>query len=319
MNNAIQRRIADLEQYRPELTAEPDLDAFWGETLNAAKDKPLNGTRLLTKTPLDSMEAYKVEYEGFDSTRIHGWFILPKNRPADAKLPCVVLYHGYTGSKGYPEDFAQYAMLGVAAFAVDIRGQGGDTGNLLAQRHGMTRGWLTQNILDKEECYYKAISIDALKALEWAAAQPEVDAGRICASGGSQGGGLALLAAALSEVPSIAVAHIPNMCHMDFGILNSTSSLTEAADFLNRFPEKLDEVLRTLSYFDMMNLAHRIRIPLLVSVGLKDPVTMPETIFAAYNRIESDKRIEIYPFQGHAVSGDQNRKALEFIRSRFNF
>nr|WP_271750916.1 acetylxylan esterase [Cohnella sp. JJ-181] len=319
MNNAIQRRIADLAQYRPALTAQPDLDAFWTRTLEDAKDKPLNGTRIEARTPLAAMEAYRVEYEGYDRTRIHGWFILPKDMPEDAKLPCVVLYHGYTGSKGYPEDYAQYAMMGMAAFAIDVRGQGGDTGNLLEQRHGMTRGWLTQGILDREQFYYKAIAVDALKALEWAADQPEVDASRVCAMGGSQGGGLALLAAALSDVPAIAVAHIPNMCHMDFGILNSTSSLAEAAEFLNRFPDRLDEVLRTLSYFDMMNLAHRIRIPLLVSVGLKDMVTMPETIFAAYNRIESDKRIEVYPFQGHAVGSDQNRKSLEFMRSRLNF
>jgi len=319
MSNAIARRISDLEQYRPALTAQPDLDAFWEETLRTAKDKPLNDSRVLTETPLAGIEAYKVEYEGFDRTRIHGWFVLPKNRAEGAKLPCVVLYHGYTGSKGYPEEYAQYALMGMAAFAVDIRGQGGETGNLLEQTHGMTRGWVTQGILDRDAFYYKAIAVDAFKALDWAAGQTEVDPGRICAMGGSQGGGLALLAAALSDVPAAAVAHIPNMCHMDFGILNSSSSLTEAADFLNRFPDKLDDVLRTLSYFDNMNLAHRIRIPLLVSVGLKDMVTMPETIFAAYNRIDSDKYIEVYPFQGHAVGGDQNRKALEFMRSRLNF
>lgn len=319
MSDAIKRRIADLEQYMPAPTAEPDIADFWDKTLRSAKDKPLNATRALTETPLLDMLAHEVEYEGYDRTRIHGWYILPKRRTAGERLPCTVIFHGYTGSRGYPEDYAQYAMMGMAVFAVDVRGQGGDTGNLLEQRHGMTRGWMTQGILDKDECYYKAITMDAVKALAWAAAQEETDAGRICVQGGSQGGGLALIAAALSDVPSIAVAHIPNMCHMDFGILNSSSSLTEAADFLNRFPERLDDVLRTLSYFDIMNLAGRIRIPLLVSVGLKDPVTMPETIYAAYNRIESDKRIEVYPFLGHAVGGDQNRKALEFMRSRFNF
>lgn len=319
MSNAIQRRIDELKQYRPALTAPSDLDEFWEKTLQSAAEKPLNATRVQTETPLRHMLAYKVEYEGFDDTRIQGWFVLPKERPAEAKLPCVVLFHGYTGSKGYPEDYAQYVAMGMAAFAIDIRGQGGETGNLLAQRYGMTRGWLTQGILDKDEFYYKAIAVDALKALEWAAEQEEIDAGRICASGGSQGGGLALLAAALSDVPAIAVAHIPNMCHMDFGILNSTSSLTEAAELLNRFPDRLDDVLHTLSYFDMMNLADRIDIPLIVTVGLKDTVTMPETIFAAYNRIRADKAIEVYPFQGHTVSGDQNRRALDFISKRFNF
>ncbi|MCC3373409.1 alpha/beta fold hydrolase [Cohnella sp. REN36] len=317
MSNAVTRRIADLERYLPELTLPREqIDAYWDDVLAKAADKPLRDRRTEVETPFPQLLAYRVEYEGFDDTRIHGWFLLPRSM-AGQKLPCVVVFHGYTGSKGYPEDFAAFALMGVAVFAVDIRGQGGDTGNGLAQSYGMTRGWITQGILDKETCYYKAITLDALKALEWAAAQDEVDETRICVDGVSQGGGLAFISAALSPVPAIAVAHIPNMCHMDFGILNSTSSLSEAAEFVHRFPDRLETVLDTLSYFDNMNLAHRIRIPLFVTCGLKDMVTMPETIYAAFNRVNAPKTIRPYPFSGHTVGGDQNRQAAEFISAHF--
>ncbi|WP_256256544.1 acetylxylan esterase [Paenibacillus sp. BC26] len=57
-------------------------------------------------------------------------------------------------------------------------------------------------------------------------------------------------------------------------------------------------------------------MPVFVSVGLKDLTTMPETIYAAYNRIASDKRIVPSPFSGHTVTGDQNRKAMQFIAER---
>ncbi|WP_369827056.1 acetylxylan esterase [Cohnella sp. CIP 111063] len=317
MNHAVGRRIEELERLAPPLTAQPDLDAYWDGELERYAAKPLNATRTLVETPLAFMETYDVAYEGFDETPIRGWYLLPKfPRRDDRKLPCVVLYHGYGGSRGYPEDYASYVLMGLAVFAIDVRGQAGETGNLMPQPYGMTRGWLTQGILDRDTCYYKAITIDALKALDWAADQPEVDRSRICAMGGSQGGGLAMIAAALSDKPAIAVPHIPNMCHMDFGILNSASSLTEAASFVERFPGHLEAVLRTLSYFDNMNLAHRIRIPVFVTVGLKDPVTMPETIYAAYNRIEGDKRIAPFPFTGHAVTGEMQRQALDFIASR---
>jgi cephalosporin-C deacetylase len=85
---------------------------------------------------------------------------------------------------------------------------------------------------------------------------------------------------------------------------------------VERFPEHLETVTRTLSYYDNLNLAHRIRIPIFVTVGLKDPVTMPETIYAAYNRIEGDKSISVFPFTSHAVTGGQNRQACDFIASR---
>jgi len=317
MSNAIDRRIEELEKLSPPLTAQPDLDEYWDQTLQHFAKKPLNATRTLIETPYPYMDVYKVEYEGFDATPIVGWYLLPRFLQGE-KLPCVVLYHGYTGSKGYPEDYASYILMGMAVFAIDVRGQAGDTGNLLAQDFGMTKGWITQGILHRDTCYYRAITIDALKALDWASEQPEVDADRICAMGGSQGGGLAMIAAALSDKPTIAVPHIPNMCHMDFGILNSSSSLTEAAAFIERFPEHLNTVIHTLSYYDVMNLAHRIRIPIFVTVGLKDPVTMPETIYAAYNRVESEKTIVPYPFSGHVVTAHHNRKAMEFITKHFH-
>ncbi|MFC5401578.1 acetylxylan esterase [Cohnella soli] len=315
--NAITRRIAELESLFPPVTSPVDLDAYWDAELKKFAEKPLNGRRTPEATPYAHMKAYRVELEGFDETPIRGWYLLPRFRSDNTKLPCIVSFPGYTGSSGNPEDYAAYLLMGVAVFAVDVRGQGGDTGNLMPQHYGMMTGWVTQGILDKDTCYYKAITIDAIKALDWASEQPEVDASRVCVSGASQGGGLAMIAAALSDKPAIAVAHIPNMCQIDFGVLNSSSSLSEAAKYIERFPDRMDKVFETLSYFDNVNLAHRIRIPLFVTVGLKDPTTMPETIYAAYNRVGSDKTIVPYPFTGHALTWHQNRQAIAFIAERF--
>ncbi|BBI32120.1 acetylxylan esterase [Cohnella abietis] len=316
MSNAISRRIEELSKLAPPLTAQPDLEEYWDQTLKSFSTKPLNAKRTLEETPYTYMDVYKVEYEGFDETPIYGWYLLPRYR-RDEKVPCIVHFHGYGGSKGYPEEYASYLLMGFAVFAIDVRGQAGETGNLLAHEYGVAKGWVTQGILHRDTCYYKAITIDALKAFEWVSEQPEVDLTRICSAGGSQGGGIAMIAAALSDIPTIAVCHIPNMCQMDFGVLNSSSSLAEAAIFIERFPEHQDTVFETLSYYDNMNLAHRIRIPVFVTVGLKDPVTMPETIYAAYNFIESEKTIVPYPFSGHTVTGDQHRRAMDFVSEHF--
>lgn len=311
--NAIERRIEELYRYTPNLMPPSDLEEFWNRTLSEAEKRKPAGKRELVETPFAAMDVYHVTYQGYDDTPLKGWYMVPRFA-AERSLPCVVVFHGYSGGKGYPEQYADWLMLGVAVFAVDVRGQGGETGNRLANDYGMTRGWMTQGILDKESCYYKAVAVDAVKAIEWAAIQPEVDAKRVAVTGDSQGGGITLLAAALSMTPAVVAANIPNMCHMDFGLLNSTGSLTEAADFVHRFPQHLDEVLHTLSYFDMVHLAPRIDIPVMVSVGLKDTVCMPETVFAAYNRISSEKILNVFPFTGHAVSDYQKRQVFEFVK-----
>ncbi|PNQ84285.1 acetylxylan esterase [Paenibacillus polymyxa] len=310
--NVIEKRIAELKQYVPDRTTPKDMDLFWDKTLKEVHAKPVRAFKTPVETPYPHMMAYRVIFEGIDDTPLHAWYVRPRFA-GDQKLPCIVLFHGYTGGKGYPEDYSSWLMLGFAVLAVDVRGQGGETGDRRNDPHGTVKGWVTKGILDKDTCYYKTITTDALRAVDWAAEQADVDSAKIAISGASQGGGLALMVAALSDKVATTVADIPNMCHMDFGMMNSTSSLTEAAEFANRFPEHLEQVLHTLSYFDVMNLAHRIRIPVMVSVGLKDTVCMPETIFAAYNRIESPKTIEIYPFTGHWVEGFHRRKTAEFL------
>jgi cephalosporin-C deacetylase len=314
--NAIQKKINELLALYPPLTAREDLHSYWDQTLECFSKKPLHGSREQAACPQPYIDAYRVTYEGYDDTMIHGWYLLPKFVP-QSNLPCVIIYPGYTGGSEYPEQYSQWLLMGIAVFAVDVRGQGGETGNNLEQAYGMAKGWMTQGILDKDSCYYKAITIDSLKAVDWACGQPEVDSSRIAVVGGSQGGGLALITAALSDKPTLAVASIPNMCHMDHGLMTSTGSLTEAAALAARFPDQLDRILETLSYFDIMNLADRIQIPVMMSVGLKDTVCLPETIFAAYNRIQSIKEIHTYPFSGHEVRNHHNRLMMEFVHHHF--
>lgn len=315
-NHAIARRVRELEQYAPMHTAQSDLADFWQYTLQQFKDKPLHAQQTKQVTPMKAIESYQVIYEGFDDTPLHGIYV----RPADQKgqpIPCIVMFHGYTMNKGYPEDYAHWTAMGYAVFAIDIRSQGGDTGNHLNSDFGMSSGWLSQGLLDKDHFYYRAITVDALKAIEWVAQQADVDHTKIAVYGSSQGGGLALITSALSDIPVIAVANIPNMSHMDFGILNSESSLREAAQLVSRYPEYLDQVLETLSYFDMINLADRIQVPILISCGLKDTVCMPETVYAVYNRIHSEKEMCLYPFDGHMVSPYHQRKTMEFVQKHF--
>jgi cephalosporin-C deacetylase len=313
----IDSKLSTLAGIRPNRTALADYDAHWERMLAAHTGRPPLAERTELPTELIGVRAYKVVYEGYADTPVHGIYMLPPNGTdsSAAAPPCLVSFHGYTGSKGDPEDYAAWLLRGYAVFAVDVRGQSGETGNTLPSTYGMTKGWITQGILDKDTCYYKAIMADALRAVEWVLAQPEIDSDRVIAMGGSQGGGIVLLTAAFHPRIRAAVADIPNMCQMDFGIFNSTGSLSEAAEFVNRHPEHLERVLGTLSYYDAVNCAERIACPILVSAGLKDSVCWPETIYAAYHAISSThKQIVTYPFAGHYTGAGHHRTVHEFLK-----
>lgn len=313
--NFIQRKIDAMHAYSPELNTPADLDQFWEGVLKQTRETPLNGKRTKVATPLNGVDAYDVVYEGIDGTPIHGWYLVPSLLGKES-YPCVVHYHGYTGNRGLPENFAHYLLAGLAVFSIDVRGQAGETGDYSPLKGGMTKGWVTKGITSPQDCYYKSIVTDAIRAVDWVLEQPEVDAARVGVVGRSQGGGLALAVSAIGCRHAFAVADVPNMCLMDWAIYNTNGALTEAADYLARYPDRVEAVLHTLSFFDNANLAPRIQIPVLVSVGFKDPICPPESVFAAYNRISSDKQIEIYPFNGHSAVSVHVRKVLEFIRKQ---
>ena len=59
----------------------------------------------------------------------------------------------------------------------------------------------------------------------------------------------------------------------------------------------------------------RIRAHTLVSVGLRDTIAPPSTVFAAYNAIEASKEIVVYPYSGHwPPTSHAERQLADFAR-----
>lgn len=296
-------------EHQVEIFKPNDFDEFWANTLLLVKEK-LDFSLERVEYPLDA-RVYDVTLLGYADTPLRGQYLLPKDD--SKKYPLAIVFHGYRGYASSPFALSSYLLNGIAVLAFDIRGQVGKSGDS-GYDGGHVPGWMNQGLHDPYECYYRRIIVDALRMVDLGRSLPEIDSGKIFVSGGSQGGGLALATTALSQEVSFCIAAVPNMCHMELGVLQSNSSLKEVMEYLKFYPEKADSYFKTLSYFDILNLAPKIKVPVLVSVGMQDPVCLPKTIFAAYNRITSPKAIKVYPFSGHDGGGELFAKAsMEFI------
>lgn len=311
----LQDKIAELEKYLPPLTARPDLDEFWEKTLAQAKAVPLDGVCTPVDYPAESMSVYDVSYCGFDQTRIHGWLIVPKFM-GKQKYPCMVQYHGFGGSRGVPSDHMGFAVLGCAVLAIDCREQGGITGNCAHYSDsGMVTNLNSKGILDPNEYYYRAVYADCVKALDFLETLPFIDADRLFVRGTSQGGALGMAVSALDERVKLALVNVPSNSNIEVRVENRNGSFTSVNDYLRKFPEHLDRAYETLSYFDTMNLAHRIKAHVFASVGLADPVCPAKCFYATYNRITADKQICVYPFNEHdGARATHVEKEIAFIR-----
>jgi cephalosporin-C deacetylase len=317
----------ELAKYRPERREEKDFDAFWASTLADAGKYPLDPRFAPYDAGLDGIEALDLSFSGYGGQRVAGWLILPAAsiRPSlpayrAGKLPCIVEYIGYGGGRAFPWDWLLWANAGYAHLVMDSRGQGaswspGATGDLGPAGPALP-GYMTRGLESPEDYYYRRIMTDAARAIEAAAAHPAVDGERIAVTGGSQGGGLAIAAAALSPRARFLMPDVPFLCHYRRATeISDSDPYAEIARYLRIHRDAEERCFRTLSYFDGLNFAARTRVSALYSVGLMDFTCPPSTVYAAYNWHAGPKEIRVYPYNNHEGGGTfHTKEKLAFAR-----
>lgn len=311
----IEARIAELFKLDVAPNAEEDFAAFWEETTErVARAKPVVKDEVLDY-PADNVEVHDVTFTGLDGTPVEGWWLFPTGKTEP--LPGIARFHGGQGSRGCPFDHFAWVAAGFAVMTLDFRCQGGRTGSLTPLNICAATHWMTANIEDYRNSYFYHIWTDALLALRIFKEHPRVDRRRVAATGASQGGGMALAMAALDRDIALCLADVFSGCWWEKRIETRTAGGSYIAEYLRRRPEATRQVFQTLSYYDVLNLVDRIRCPVRASCCLKDPAIPPECVFAGYNRITSDKDIEIYPLGDHVVPPVQIEKELRFAREFF--
>lgn len=297
--------LNELVSYLPALTKQPDFDRFWEESLAELANVPVSYELIPVKYPVRGVNLYKVVYKSFNNAEVGGFYAVPA---APGKYPGLVCFHGYNWAiDGNVHDTVNWALNGYACLQMHVRGQYGESRDNVVSSNGHVSGWMTKGILDPKEYYYRAIYMDAVRAVEVLASMENVNAERIGVTGGSQGGGLTLAAAALSSKIKVAVADFPYLSHFNRAIeITPNGPYNEFNEYFRRNTDPEIEMCarRTLTYFDVMNLAPRISCFTLVNIGLVDDITPPSTVFAAYNHLTCEKKIGVYRYFGHEfISG----------------
>ena len=289
--------LEQLKKYKPKTNRAPDFDAFWKKTLLQSRQQPLNVTEEKIDYPINSIEVFKIKYDGFINGGIVGYYLRPKGLK---NIPVVMVYHGYTGHKGYPIDHLAWLSLGCAVCTVDTRDQTGESYDGNSYGTGHQFGWMTKGIDNPDNYYYRYVYMDCVRAIDYVLTKPEIDKTRIAVTGGSQGGGISLATAALDSRVKLCMADIPFLCHFRRSLdVASGGPYLEILQYYKQFPDKEEKGLNTLSYIDNLNLAGKIKAKTLISVGLQDAVCPPSSIYGVFNQVKSPKEMKVYNYLGH--------------------
>jgi len=311
--------LAELKAFYPEREEPVDFDRFWTHTLAEARA----GAWPARFTPVDAadsgvigVEVDDVVFAGFAGHEVRAWLLRP--RGASGPLPCVVQYIGYNSGRGFAHQHTLLPSAGFAVMVMDTRGQtSGSLPGATADPVGgapHVAGRVTEGLDDPARSYYRRVFCDAVLAIDAVRSHPATDATRVSVWGGSQGGGIALAATALSEGLRFAAIDFPFLSAMRRAVaITDAAPYSEIVTYLQTRRGEEEEVFRTLSYFDGVNFAARASVPALFSVGLRDAVCPPSTVYAAYNHYAGEKSIRVYPWNGHEGGGPAHQ--LEVLRA----
>jgi cephalosporin-C deacetylase len=306
-----------LDTYRPDVAEPSDFDSFWSDTLASARAMAAPPSVTSQVGAVSEFEVFDLRFSGFGGDEIAGWVIVPDNPKA-----VVVEFNGYGGGRGLPHERLWWPAAGYAWVFMDTRGQGSawGSGGVTPDPHGsapQVAGFMTRGIESPESYYFRRVFTDAVLLTD-AVSDLNLGSGPLIVTGGSQGGGIALAVAGLTDRVDAVISDVPFLCHFERAVrLTDSYPYREIADFVSVHRETEASVFHSLSYVDGVNFAKRATAPALFSTALMDQVCPPSTVFAAKNHYGGNAEMVVYPFNGHEGGGGHHFvKQLEWLSGR---
>ena len=154
--------------------------------------------------------------------------------------------------------------------------------------------------------FYRAVYTGVDRAINYVAAMPEWDKKHMVTYGSSQGGGSALILAGLNKNITALAGNVPALCDHGGYKVGRKAGWPMLHGYQNSD--------QWAPYFDAANFARFIKVPALISCGFIDTTCHPASIYAAYNQIQSPKKMVHMPTMGHGSTGEFGREVNAFVR-----
>ncbi|TAK22057.1 MAG: acetylxylan esterase [Chloroflexota bacterium] len=293
-----------LDAFRASTRRPSDFDGFWNEAhrdLDLVPDAVFVERSSLRSS--DTIDVFEVRFSSIGGARVFGW--LARGREARSRRPGLVIFPGYGGSPGIPR---AWAKVGFVALQISPRGHHLSDDRIAPGFPGL----MTSGIDEPRDYVYRGVYCDAWRAVDVLAGRDDVDRDRVGVTGGSQGGALAMIAAAGRTPVAAVAADVPFLTAIrDALSLGNSYPYEEVKDYLRVQPERRQAVLTTLDYIDTVNFADRVRASALLSVGLRDDICPPQTAYALFNALTCPKDIRVYAEGAHEGGGYTHAVAKE--------
>jgi cephalosporin-C deacetylase len=302
------------EKIKPAVEMPADFTSFWNTAKADLNKIPLDSKMtLLPDRCTEKVNVYHINIQNFkkDGTaRLYGILCVPKK---EGKYPAILRVPG-AGVRPYYGD-VKTAEKGIITLEIGIHG----ISVILdpSVYTDMVSGWLNQywtyNLDNKDAYYFKRVYLGCIRANDFIFSLPQFDGKNLAVAGGSQGGALSIVTAALDPRVKFTAPTFPALADMTGYLKNRAGGWPHIFDKVlfpqNNTPEKI----KTASYYDVVNFAKQLNIPTFYSMGFNDETCPPTSMYAAYNSINAPKTLKLYLETGHWTYPEETEAVADWL------
>ena len=310
----------DVDKILPFTKMPDDFGNFWKQTLDEMHKTPLSYTRELAKEYCtDKIDCWLIRLQIDKEHSMFGYLFMPKDREGK-KLPAAFSPPGAgvktirfpMRHKYYPED--GFIRLEVEIHGLDPRLSESTFKDITSAFASKDNDYFTNRIDNREAYYMLHVYAGMVRWTDFLCSLPEWDGKNLAVQGGSQGGALALVTAALD--PRVTA------CCVNHPALTDMAAYTDkgrTGGYPHFKPSLLTpQVVNVLQYYDVINFCRIVKCPVRMTWGYNDNVCPPTTSYAAWNTLTCPKECVITPVNEHWTSERMEKEHEEWIKSKID-
>ena len=302
------------EKIEPKTILPADFAQFWKKEIEKnQKIALLPQLDLVPEKCTPKVNVYSASFQSFkNGSRMYGTLCVPANY--DGKCPAILIVPGAgcRSRKGYYTE----AEKGFVTFEIGIHGiptTMTDERIYETLKQGSLLNYPSANVDDKDNYYYKRVFVSCARAVDFLASLDFVDAERIGVMGGSQGGALTITTAYLNPKVKCGAAFYPAMCDLTGYLYDQGNAWPYL--FKNK-ALATKERLETVKYYDVVNFARHLAVPMWVSYGYNDLVVCPTSIQGAINEMPTQPEVMIVPQSRHWTYPEQDSARSKWMMNQ---
>lgn len=286
------------ELIKPTQKEPADFDAFWNKAKAELAKLPIDAK--LTPLPQytnDKVEVFEVNLHNIGTSpaktsRYYGVLCVPRG---EGPFPAMMSPPG-AGVRG-PGTDTGWAMGGFITLNVGVHEMPVvPTPDAPTTRPG--GNYPSVGLEDPDIYYFRRVFMGCLRANDYLVTHPKWDRKNLIALGGSQGGFLTITTTAFDPRVTAAVVSFPAYCDVS-GYVHGRAGGWPKFLFDDKNDPLRDKKIATTAYFDAVNFAKRIKVPVHFGWGYNDETCPPTSMFSAYNVVTAPKELSIFKEMGH--------------------